>query len=139
MNTNNGGEEGRGERDEQDQGDDALGGPVVDAAGAAEEPVEAGLDGVEEEEHVADAGEEDPEGGEAGAGVDEGDAEGEEDPAWDEVSSVGLAQGVGGGSASRTHDVVRYTGGEGDDSDGCVEELQLGQDTAEDGEGLDGA
>lgn len=86
VDADDGGEEGRSESDEKNQGDDALRGPVLDAAGAAEEPVEPRLDGVEEEEHVAGAGEEDPQGGEAAAGVDEGDTESEEDPAWVNVS-----------------------------------------------------
>lgn len=54
---------GRGEGDEQDEGDDALRRSVLETSGAAEEPVKAGLDGVEKEEREAGAGEENPEGG----------------------------------------------------------------------------
>lgn len=35
-----------------------------------------------------------------------------------------------------THDVVGYTSGQRDDTDGRVEELQLGENTAQDWEGL---
>ena len=85
---------GRGEGDEQDQGDDALRRPVLEAAGAAEEPVKSGLDGAEEEEHEAGAGEEDPEGGQATTGIDKGDTEGEENPACVNVR-IRTCEGIG--------------------------------------------
>lgn len=59
----------------------------------------------------------DIDGRDARVGVDEGDGQGEEDPAYD---------------------VVAYPGGEDDLADLGLEEFGLGEDPAEDGEGRDG-
>ena len=69
----------------------------------------------EQEERVADGREQHPQRGDARAGVDERDAERQQDPA---------------------DHVVADAGGEHHDADGGAQELELGEDAAEDGEGL---
>lgn len=111
------GEPGGGEDEQEGQADHGFGGAVLQASVAAQDPDEAGPDAKDQEQRPADDAEEGPEGGEAAAVVDEGDAQRQQDPA---------------------DDVVADAGGEGGDADDVAEQLQLGQDAAEHGEGGDG-
>lgn len=81
VHTDDAGEEGGAESDEERKADNTLTGAILEGTGPAQIPDEGGTDEVDEEEHVACACQEDPECSQSGAGIDEGNAEGEEDPA----------------------------------------------------------
>ncbi|KAI3476332.1 hypothetical protein L1887_62096 [Cichorium endivia] len=98
------------ENEKEGDHDHDLVGAVLEAAGAACEPDERGLDEEEEHEDPANGAKQNVERGETRVCVDEGDGESEEDPA---------------------DDVVAYTGSKHNDTDLGVQKLCLGEDAGE--------
>lgn len=90
---------------------------MLQASGPPKDPNEGGPDDEDEQKGPADAAKQGPEGGQAAAVVDQGDAEGEEDPAGHVVADAGSQDG---------------------DADTGAEQVQLAENAAEHGEGGDG-
>lgn len=88
----------------------------MQASGPLEDPNEGWPDGEDEEQSPANAAEQGPERGQATAVVGQSDAEREKHPACHVISNAGSQNG---------------------DTDTRAEEVQLGENAAEDGEGSD--
>ena len=117
MNADDVSEEGRRKGDQQGDGHHQGGWlPSLQTSSTPSEPAIRVPDRVHQEEHESDAGQKHVQRRQSIGGIDESDGQGEQGP---------------------PNDIVTYAGTERDESDGGVEQVEFGHDTAQDGERSD--
>ena len=115
VNADDAGEEGAGKDQEDGQANHGLGRSVLDTPVPPQDPDERGADGVDQEEDVGHGGQENVQGGDAAARIDERYTQRQQDPA---------------------DDIVSDPGGQDDDADLILQQVEFRQDATQDRKGL---